>query len=432
MADHNGLPSRLLRRIAGERDLDLYVLATGAFAFTILGATGYADALAIYSAILGLLTVLAIAQVRSRRQVAALSDAKAVDPMAVLRSDFPGGLVDLRQEAQDLLLIGRSLDRTVTTGRYHLQALLARGGRLRILTVDPNNDFALSVAAGLERGDIEELRSSIQVTLRQLVRMKVEVGGNLEIRVSNSVPLVGVNAIDSETRSGTIVAQHYEYRPRGESLPIVRLAVEDGHWYGHYLAHAERLWADGIDWSPMARVIQRSPRPMFADQLEASHMQMMFDARHLFVSGVTRNSFITDNYGKLEQLLIAGGAVRFLLIDPDSSAIPIVAERYYAHRSPGPVRQRIRHSLTLIQELQAATGGDISVKWTKYPLGLGTVIARDVVEIGDDYLFAEYYTYQASGEPKFILKAGDDGWFEHFASEAELLWDQGEPVSSPQ
>jgi hypothetical protein len=38
-------------------------------------------------------------------------------------------------------------------------------------------------------------------------------------------------------------------------------------------------------------------------------------------------------------------------------------------------------------------------------------------------LFVEYYTYQALGEPKFILQPVDSQWFENLYQEAEALWD---------
>lgn len=37
-------------------------------------------------------------------------------------------------------------------------------------------------------------------------------------------------------------------------------------------------------------------------------------------------------------------------------------------------------------------------------------------------LFVEYYTYQARGEPKFVLQPRDGEWFENLLGEAEALW----------
>jgi hypothetical protein len=37
-------------------------------------------------------------------------------------------------------------------------------------------------------------------------------------------------------------------------------------------------------------------------------------------------------------------------------------------------------------------------------------------------LFIEYYTYQARGEPKFILQPADGQWYENLWQEAEAFW----------
>lgn len=37
-------------------------------------------------------------------------------------------------------------------------------------------------------------------------------------------------------------------------------------------------------------------------------------------------------------------------------------------------------------------------------------------------LFAEYYTYQAWGKPKFVLQPANGHWFDDLYLEAEALW----------
>jgi hypothetical protein len=38
-------------------------------------------------------------------------------------------------------------------------------------------------------------------------------------------------------------------------------------------------------------------------------------------------------------------------------------------------------------------------------------------------LFVEYCSYQAQGEPKFVLQPADGQWFESLYQEAKALWD---------
>jgi hypothetical protein len=51
---------------------------------------------------------------------------------------------------------------------------------------------------------------------------------------------------------------------------------------------------------------------------------------------------------------------------------------------------------------------------------LAPVIAREQRQITTA---GSYYTYQAQGEPKFILQPADSQWFENLYQEAEALWD---------
>jgi len=77
-----------------------------------------------------------------------------------------------------------------------------------------------------------------------------------------------------------------------------------------------------------------------------------------------------------------------------------------------------------VAELKRATGGDLSVRLTAHPLAMG-VIAVDATpsaRTSSTALFAEYYTYQARGEPKFVLQLADMPWFDNLYLEAEALW----------
>jgi hypothetical protein len=113
-----------------------------------------------------------------------------------------------------------------------------------------------------------------------------------------------------------------------------------------------------------------------------------------------------------------------LLVEPSSNAIAMAAERYYAERSPESTDQRVRHTLRLLAELKHATNGDLSVRLTSYPLAMGVIAIDSTTEYRSDTtaLFIEYYTYQARGEPKFVLQPNDGIWFENLHGEAEALW----------
>ena len=243
--------------------------------------------------------------------------------------------------------------------------------------------------------------------------------------MASFIPQMGINVIDVGSPTGLIVLQHYEHRPVRESVPIISLRPADGFWYEHFAAEAERLWKDATTW-PLtpAAALRRSARPLFKEEFGPELELGMSKARELLITGVTRNTLITGKYTKFEDWLKNGCRIRVLLIDPSSDAVVVASERYYAERSPDTTRERIRHTLRLLAELKRSTAGDLSVRLTSHPLAIGIISVDGTPgnRTEDSALFAEYYTYQAPGEPKFILQPTDGRWFENLYQEAEALW----------
>jgi len=145
----------------------------------------------------------------------------------------------------------------------------------------------------------------------------------------------------------------------------------------------------------------------------------------LLITGVSRNTLLTSNYKKFEAWLRAGCRIKFLLIDLFAdTTISQAADRYYAERSPSFLCERIRHSLKLLDELRRSTGGTLAVRLTSFPLAMGIVAIDGTTDLrsSSSAIFAEYYTYQAAGEPKFILTPADPRWCENILGEAEAFW----------
>jgi hypothetical protein len=434
---HPNIAIRLAARLLEDEYLDLYVLVVAALAFTILGITGVASIADLASMILALLTFLALSQIRSRRQIASIANAQRADPFSLLGDDFPVDLIKRRAAASDLLLIGLSMSRTVQgSSREDMRQTLLHGRRIRVLLVDPTNDALLAQAVSRHGANLgaQRLRERIKSTLDELTSLQASTNGMLEIRVAASVPTMGVSAIDSGEPRGVLVVQHYQYRPLAEASPIIRLEAKDASWYAHFLAEAERMWQDGQTWplSP-AQALARVPRPAFVESFGVQLESAMSDASDLLITGVARNTLLTSNYNHFENWLNRGCRIRFLLVNPSSDyALSYAADRYYAQRSPGTLRERINHSLRLLEELGNSTHGELSVRLTSYPLSIGIVAVDGTPSFRSEAsaIFAEYYTYQASGEPKFVLQPADGRWYENILGEAEALW-QGATELTP-
>lgn len=76
MADKQGRVRRSLIRVINDDNLDLYLLGTVALVFTVLGITGISDVKTTSAAVVALLALLAFSQIRTRRLMEQLRDAR--------------------------------------------------------------------------------------------------------------------------------------------------------------------------------------------------------------------------------------------------------------------------------------------------------------------------------------------------------------------
>ena len=415
---------RAIHRLLTDDNLDLWLLTAAAGVFTVLGIVDVADMNVLSSAILALLAALALAQIRSRKLVAQIAADQSGSAEVLLR-DFPADLNSRRAQADELLLIGIALARTVQGARDDFHRALSRGATIRILVLDPTDEGLIRQASLLRPdGRAALLSQRIRSTLDELVELKASTNGKLEIRVARFIPPIGVNLLRT-TRSASITVQHPELRPASEPGPILHFERSDS-WYSFYEQEAERLWTAGTPW-PLApgQQLRSLARPPFVDSFGPDLLMSMRSARDLFITGTTRNTLLNSNYLEFEKLLAAGCRLRVLLIDPGSPAAAQAADRYYAERSVQSTVTRIEHSLRLLTQLSTSTGGSVEVRLTSHLLASG-IVAVDIRDEQRNGLFVEYYTFQADGEPKFFLLPTDPG-FDQFFGEAEMLWDGAKP-----
>lgn len=422
MTNEPGRVRRSLIRVINDDNLDLYLLGTVALVFTVLGITGISDVKTTSAVVVALLALLAFSQIRSRRLLEQIRNERLGGATSLFSREFPADLIPRRAQSHDLLLVGLSMSRAVHGMRAEMAGILAAGGRIRVLVLDPTDDGLVAtadqrIAETLGPG---KLQSRILATLDDLTTLRDRIGGRLEFRVSSVVPAAGFTCLDVATTRGLVCVQYYEYRPTGEAAPIFTLQRSDGAWYQHFIAEAERLWEAGAEWplSPADAAV-RARRPAFSDKFGPELDEAIEETADLFVTGTARNSFMNANFELLRKKLAAGNRLRFLLVDPDGPAVELAADRYYAERSPGAVRDRVLHSLRLLTELRSSAGGDLSVRVTSSPLPV-IVVATETA------LFAEYFPYQHPGTPKFVLRPGDAG-HDRFLGEAEKLWDNARP-----
>ncbi|TNC16617.1 hypothetical protein FHE66_14670 [Georgenia sp. 311] len=214
------------------------------------------------STTLALLTVLAVSQVRSRAQVSEVSAGWKRGRTDLFGEGFPAEYYDVRGEAaRDYFFAGLSMARTLPTALPDLKRIMRNGGSVRLLLPNPNNVALLTMVAETKSGGrsasvrrkIEHAIATANAELASLAR-----SGTFEVRVTDVLPRIGINAFDVDEPGGRIMIQMYQFQPTEESAPIFILGHDDAPWYEHFRREASALWESGTVWKTSASARKRS------------------------------------------------------------------------------------------------------------------------------------------------------------------------------
>lgn len=130
----------------------------------------------------------------------------------------------------------------------------------------------------------------------------------------------------------------------------------------------------------------------------------------------------------LRQLLMSGGKVRVLLLDPTDEALVRVASEHGPHGlTADRLKRRIEATLDELSSIRDTTAGDMEIRVAAF---IPKMLIDAIDTAGPDGLIVlQHHEHRPAGEslPIFSLKPGDGFWYQHFASEAERLWEDGTP-----
>jgi hypothetical protein len=219
-----------------------------------VGAFGSLSPEALTSLILGVLVILAVSQLRGRQLVKEYLDRQRTKRLELLEEAFPDKYFENRKRLlSDYLFVGSTMGRTLSTGRPHFERMLQHGGTLRVLLPDPEDERLIEMISKMHRNDdgpertASAIRSAI-TTLSSIAGQANAAGhpGTVVLRLTDLPPRVGLNILDGNEPSGSLMVQHYQFRPTSESSPIIYLEREsDEPWFRHFVDEAERLWTSG-------------------------------------------------------------------------------------------------------------------------------------------------------------------------------------------
>lgn len=253
MSAQVGPVRRFLRWCAADirsgETIDLWLLIAAAATFTVLGATGVSSVQTLSSVVLALLAVLAISQLRGRREIRAQISSWRRSRTDLFQLEFPNSYYEARDRAgHSYCFAGMTMQRTLPTTRVHLERILRSGGSVRLLLPDPASAALMEMVAASRRS--AETPERVAQLIRQSLDEIVTIGSSnvAEVRVTSVLPRVGLNLVDIDQPGAFLMVQMYQLHPEVEAGPIFTVTAQDGPWLMHFRREFERLWSDGRPW----------------------------------------------------------------------------------------------------------------------------------------------------------------------------------------
>jgi hypothetical protein len=168
------------------------------------------------------------------------------------RSSFDRMDVLVARARRSVLIIGVNLEGALLCVSPLLD--LARdGGTVRLVAMDPNGT-ALSPSAAMSRVDPGVRRQKIIQNLELLradfaAHLDPAVRGRISLMVADQVLPLGAVGLDEQTRSGSLIVQHYLTATGADLAPLIWLHAEtDQPWFNRYLAQCEACVSGAREW----------------------------------------------------------------------------------------------------------------------------------------------------------------------------------------
>lgn len=169
-------------------------------------------------------------------------------------------------------------------------------------------------------------------------------------------------------------------------------------------------------------------------------LSFMQSAVQIDLCGVTLTNTINMQFSVLRERLEAGAKIRILLIDPESQAIEMSAQRSINPKDTEYYRRRLESSLSDLTYLykynedikqirkRASKPGTLSVRLLTYAPSFG-MTSLDTAK-KDGILYVEIFPHKLGYKtaPKFELTlANDKKWYTYFLEQYEQMWDTATP-----
>lgn len=153
-------------------------------------------------------------------------------------------------------------------------------------------------------------------------------------------------------------------------------------------------------------------------------------ANNIFILGMNLRRTLTNYYGMLEAKVNDGGNLKFLLVDPKSDAIPMIAARNYVYRDAEKLGEIVESTLDTLKQLQSTskTRGTIEVRILRHVPAYGLLLLDAESQKGR--IRVDIYPYRVSPDtyPSFwVERKLDKKWYEFFKNQFYVMWEDATP-----
>jgi hypothetical protein len=150
----------------------------------------------------------------------------------------------------------------------------------------------------------------------------------------------------------------------------------------------------------------------------------------IYILGMNLRRTLTNYYGMLESKLNDGGILKFLLVDPKSNALPIIADRNYVYRDVEKLEETIESTLETLSQMKSTNSsrGSIEVRVLRYVPSFGLLLLDP--ELPKGRIRVDIYPYRVPPDtyPSFWVDCKmNKKWFEFFRNQFYVMWEAAIP-----
>ncbi|MBZ0289452.1 MAG: hypothetical protein K8I30_17660 [Anaerolineae bacterium] len=234
--------TRLLKRIGSDissgKNLEGYVVSIIAIILAIMGVVD--DAIPDdwkLAAILAAVGLLVFKTTNPEKQAADL------DSVLLDRQSFTL-FRDFIHDAQELWIYGPSAVNVLRDGADIKREVLDRGGTLRVLMQDPNEEAGVTILRR-QLDKMFDLEDGINTSLRTLTNMaSLRTPGKVEYGFIPYSPGFSMVVVDPDGRDGRLVIEFYGYQNEMiiERMHIVITRQQSQYWFEYWAKQFETMW----------------------------------------------------------------------------------------------------------------------------------------------------------------------------------------------